>query len=289
MNAPIGTDGWDGTAHPGDRFLLSASSAASKTLASPGLTFWKLKGSAAWTVDNLETLPTFLDALGRDEMVKMLAGAWAHTPEGMLPAYEVGNIVHDHLDARLSGTPVPTIPDANAAQVMPFIEQVEMFLAAYMPEAIATEQCVFSPEDGVAGRFDAKVRFPHIPSLPGVTLLDLKTAAEPKKVYADSHGLQLTAYRFATHQATFNPRIIQNRDARSYLASDAELAACVAPEPVDHTCILQVTPTSHRLVPIITNDTTRAYLRSVVNAFRWAHGVAGGLVGADIAPAVVPA
>lgn len=289
MSGPIGTSEWDGTVQAGDRLLISASTAASKTLAAEALERWRQKRSAAWILDNLESLPTFAAALGRDDMIKLLADSWKNTPDGVLPQYAVGNHSHQYLEDRINGTQTLHVEPQHLDQCRPFFHQIEDFLARFRMEAVAAEQVVFSPEDGVAGRFDFKFRIDH-PSLPGVSLVDMKTAEEPKRIYGDSHGLQLTAYRYATHQATFDARVITGRNGvRHYLASDAELAACTAPVPVDHTLILQVTPVSNRLVPIRTGDTSRAYLRSVVNANRWKSGVGDSLVEPDIDPVGVPA
>lgn len=279
----IGAVGWNGEPQPGDRHLLSASS-VSDALASGGLERWKRRRSAAWALDNAATLHGLTGALGRDGAVNTMAEAYnADTPGEMRPARR-GELCHDRLEAHARRQPLPVLPDEDWVRVWPWAVVVDAAAAVLGLELVDAEQVVYAPELGVAGRFDLKARLASRPDL-GVVLLDLKTS-EPdadgaiKKVYGDSFGLQLTAYGCATHQATFPPRVGKGRaGARFYYVNDDELAACVAPTPVDTFAILQVTPVGWRLVQIRCDDVSQAYLRSVVNAWRWLHLVSPTVVG----------
>lgn len=281
---PLGAAGWDGVPRPGDRHLLSASS-VSGALAAPGLERWKRKRVAAWAVDNVATLAQLVATLGREQAIDTVAGAvWAKDEGQTLSAADRGTLTHIRLEAHLGVGTYVEPPAEHAPQLAPYFAQLDDAVAKLLPQAVDVESVVYVPELGLAGRFDSKVRFAALPQL-GTVLLDCKTADAPKRIYGDSFGLQLCTYGCATHQAHgFEPRVGKGPGgARIYYVDDAELEACVAPAPVDSYAVLQVTPTNWRLVPLQITDTTRDYLRSVVNAWRWLHLASSQVVGAELA------
>lgn len=283
VSPPFGAAGWDGAPRPGDRHLLSASS-VSNALAAPGLERWKRKRVASWAVDNVDTLSQLVRTLGRDQAIDTVAGAvWAKDEGHTLTAAERGTYVHSRLEAHLGvGTYREPDPE-HAAQLAPFFVQLDHAVATLRPHAVDVERVVYCPDLGLAGRFDSKLRFELLPELE-VVLVDCKTAEEPKRLYGDSFGLQLCTYGCATHQATFEPRVGKGPGgARIYYVDEAELAACIAPAPVDAYAVLQITPASWRLVRMHITDQTRDYLRSVVNAWRWSHLASSQVVGDELA------
>lgn len=95
-------------------------------------------------------------------------------------AADTGTDLHDYLEQRAKGGPVPELLTARE-------RAVEQFLALYRPEFLFVESQVFSITDGWAGSCDAFVRI-----YGRVYVLDLKTS--PNAVTDHKARLQLAAY-----------------------------------------------------------------------------------------------
>jgi len=98
---------------------------------------------------------------------------------------------------------------------------------------------VFNTEVPAAGRFDGVVTFEAGAHAGDTFLIDLKTKGESKtargydqRLYGDSLALQLAGYRYASHYATFEPRVQGEKGAsrrkyggRVYLLNETEKEA----------------------------------------------------------------
>lgn len=275
-----GAVGWDGTVGPDDLRLLSASSVP-KSLASPALERWAL----TTTIERIaERLPQFTALAAQDVAA---AVAWAdrlrYAPDegAALNAAESGTLLHSLLEAWLTGmTPAADL----VAQVkvdpvlMAMATELWNFYNRFQPEPVAMERVVYDPEAGIAGRFDAIVRFAKAPQF-GTCLMDLKTTRTAryksgglKKVYGDSHALQLASYRYAPHVATFEPRILRTKRATSsrvYLLNGAERSACDPMWEVDSTVIVSCSPEKCALHEIDTGPAVRRRALEAVGLHRW--------------------
>jgi hypothetical protein len=293
----IGMDGWDGTTAPNDRRLISASSVP-KALASPALERWAINT----TIERLiEEMPTF-QALASDPAA---AVTWASQlrfkpKDGAeLSATESGTAFHHLLECWLEGKK----PDAETVASIerdPVLTAMATHLWGWFntakPVAVEIERVVYDPENGIAGRLDSIVAFPHTMPELGQCLVDLKTSREAryksgglKKVYGDANALQLAAYRYSPLMATFEPRIeITKRKTsnRIYLLNDAEMAACVPTPHIDSTYILSLNAEGVKLLPLDTGPAVHERVIQAVGLHRWINGEAAAVVGAPIAPAI---
>lgn len=293
----IGAGNWDGTLCPDDLRLLSASSVP-KALAAPNLERWAMTRTIE---EIIARLPQFAAIAAQDVEA---AVAWAdqlrYAPDlgAELNAADSGSLMHSLLEAWLNGV-APEARDVDQVQRDPVLVTLATNLWAwynrFQPEPVAMEQVVYWPEAGIAGRFDAIVTFRKAPEL-GNTLLDLKNtrsartkSGAKKQVYGDSHALQLSAYRYATHVATFEPRLLVTQRAtsnRTYLLNPREMDACAPMFRVDTTAIISNNPERCAFYPIDTGPAVRRRLLEAVGISRWVNDECKAVVGQPFTPPI---
>jgi hypothetical protein len=289
----IGAQGWNGAAAADDLWYLSASTIG-KALARPQLEAWAERETAARVVADLHIIGP-LAAQSPDAARAYVKSIRFTGSDGRLSAADRGTELHAYVEARLRGTALPTWEQAHAEQLAPYLPHIEAWLAAYMPEPIELEQVVFDPASRLAGRLDWKLRLRgRFTAWPGVAdpviLFDGKSTdkgfdrdGRPFKPFADSHPLQLAALAYATHAATFDPRIVPgNNGGRFYLANPAELGACTVPAHVDGAALLSMSPVHCTAFPVDISPGVHAYARCVADAWRWAHIASKQTIGEPI-------
>jgi hypothetical protein len=278
----VGADGWDGTVGADDLRLISASSVP-KALASPALERWAISR----TIEMLaERLPQFQALVAQDiDAAVKWADQLRYEPEAgaELNAADSGSLIHALLECWLRGTQVDP-RDAERVQRDPVLlamaTQCWGWFNNFQPEAVDLERVVYDPAAGIAGRFDAIVRFRKAPHL-GTCLMDLKTTRTPryksgalKRVYGDSHALQLASYRYAPLMATFEPRLLRTERAsatRVYLLNTAEREACAPMHEIDSTVIVSNSPEKCSLHVIDTGPAVRRRVLEAVGLHQWIH------------------
>lgn len=292
-----GADGWDGTVCPDDLRLLSASSVP-KVLAAPNLERWAITR----TVEEIAArLPQFQALIAQDMDA---AVAWAdqlrYQPEAdaELNAADSGTLMHSLLEAWLKGEAVGDRERDTVNRdpvLIALATNLWNWYQRLQPEAIAMEQVVYDPAAGIAGRFDAIVRFRKLPEQ-GVCLIDLKNKRSARtkggakhRVYGDEHALQLTSYRWAPLVATFEPRLLVTQRAtstRTYLLNDAERQACAPMWDVDNAFIVLNTPESCAAYPVDTGPAVRRRVLEAVGLHHWVHAESGAVVGQPVIPPI---
>lgn len=303
----IGAQGWNGAPAPDDIWHLSASTLG-RALAKPKLESWAERETANRVVDDIEVIAGIArrspDAARAYVKSIRYSGA-----DDLLSAADRGTALHAYIEARLTGTSadLPTILHHLAAtksdftlksvpvaveQLTPFLSGIEAWLSEYYPEPVEVEQAVYDPTHRLAGQLDFKVRLRgRFDAWPGavdpVVLLDGKTSEKtydsqgrPFKPYGDSHALQLVALAYATHAATWQPRLMPGQNGgRFYLANPEELATAVAPAHVDGAALLSITPAYCKAFPVDISPSVHAYALCVADAWRWAHIASKSVVG----------
>lgn len=270
----IGADHWDGQRRPDDMKLLSASS-VTQSMAKPALERWMIDETAARVAENVHELAD----MGDPERIEQWVRNCRYLPEpgASMNASETGTALHAVLEHWAEGKALPPALKAcllRDAEMMAMANQLWGWLQRHRPEVVASEIVVYDPERGTAGRLDNIWRLEGL----GNCLVDLKTtrkartkAGNPKRPYADSHGIQLVTYAQAPYEATFPPRITGG-DAdgpRWYLLNPAELAACVPARTPDTAAILHLSPEDCRLFQVRLTDEAVATAAALMVVTGW--------------------
>jgi hypothetical protein len=154
----------------------------------PALLPWGIKMVAEAAVEMADTLPAMV-AADREGAIRFLKGSpYAKRDK----AADLGTLVHEAAEAHALGRPMPPV----TADVRPYLDSFERFLADFTPEIIATEASVYNRSEHYAGTLDmiARLMLPQSECLvPKTYILDAKSG---KDVYPEV-GLQLAAYRNA--------------------------------------------------------------------------------------------
>ena len=187
-HAPIrDDDGWyhlpqpDGT----ELLLMSVTTLIEHGIPKPGLVHWAAIEVARCAIDAIPKLSRLRGEAARTDAYEWLRRAAERKRDD---AAQFGGAIHDHVEARILGTPTPR-PTAEQA---PFIRAFDRFLDDHQPVFHATEMTVANPADRWAGRLDAVGQLPRYG--PDLLTIDWKTG---RKVY-DETALQLSGYRRAT-------------------------------------------------------------------------------------------
>lgn len=295
-----GAVGWDGTVGPDDLRLLSASSVP-KVLAAPNLERWAITTTVERIAENLDRFAAMVavDITAAVQWADQLR--YAPEPGAELNAADSGTLMHTLLECWLKGE---AVSDRDRATVErdPVLTALATNLWAwyqrFKPTAVAMEQVVYNPASGLAGRFDAIVRFgnSHAAERFGTCLIDLKNKRQARtaggakhKVYGDGHAMQLQSYRGAPLVATFEPRIQRTGRATSnrvYLLNTAEREACAPMWDVDSTAIVLNTPEVCALYPIETGAGVQRRVDEAVGLSRWLHEESRDVVGPPFIPPI---
>jgi hypothetical protein len=289
-------------AEPGDRTLYSVTTIIS-VLDKPALIPWAVNETAERTVANLATVQQRLDE-GVDEAVAYVAGLRWKT-DGRLRDTELGTLAHQFFDQwAITGQRPEVVPELHPqhAQTGAVLHADDLFalrsmldqfdrhwLQAFCPSYEATEVVVYHPDYEYAGQADGFV------TVDGKRLiLDYKTSrktwtrAGKKRGPYPEVGLQLAAYRHATHAAVWRARRYTNRSRRYYLLNDAEREMALPVPEVDDGLALYVTPHSCDAYPVRCDREMHEAFLFCQEMARWQFNVANHVVGNPLVPLHVP-
>lgn len=219
-------------------------------LAKPALINWAAKTVAGYAVDNWDTLGD----LSVSARLKTLEGAHYADRDA---AAKRGTEVHKLADALAQGDEV-AVPDELAGHVDAYVR----FLDDFDPQVVLTETPVVAiTKWPYAGTLDMIADFPGL----GQRLLcDIKTARSG--VFADN-GLQLCAYRYATH----------------YLGPDGDLHDML---PVDGCAVIHVRADGFSLVPVQAGPDEHRFFLYCRELWRWHNEASKTVVGEELTPPV---
>ncbi len=150
----------------------------SNGLPKPALINWAANTTAAYAVDNWETL----QECTHSERLKILQKARYEDRDA---AAKRGTEIHALAETLMNGHPV-IVPD----ELRGHVEAYARFLDEWQPAPIITEQTVINYEIGYAGTLDMVYQLPD----GGIVLADIKTSRSG--IFGET-SLQLAAYRYA--------------------------------------------------------------------------------------------
>jgi len=275
MTATLGLPAVDlATPATGDRQLWSVTTILG-ALDKPALLYWAseqtgiaaVQSEATWRglLEDDDPACKHIDA--SCPAVKWLRDARFRRPKGMRSATALGTAVHEACEAyALTGTR----PEVDE-EVTPFLDRFDEWLQRFQPSYQATEVTVYHPGLGYAGTCDAFL------TIDGVRFIaDYKSSrkhldgqGKPTTPYPEQVGLQLAAYRNATHAAVWRPRRMEKFRRRYYLLGpDEQVLAQPVPE-VDTGLVIHITPKGCEAYPIVCDaDVFEAFL-AAQDAARW--------------------
>ena len=199
--------------------------------------------------------------------IKWLRDARFRRPRGMKSAAELGTDVHAACEAyALTGTRPEVDED-----VAPFLDRFDEWLQRFQPSYQATEVTVYHPTLGYAGTCDAFLTIDGVRFIADYksTRKHLDTKGHPTTPYPEQVGLQLAAYRNATHAAVWRPRRMERFRRRYYLLSPDEQALAQPVPEVDTGLVIHITPQGCEAYPIVCDaDVFEAFL-AAQDAARW--------------------
>lgn len=163
---------------------------------------------------------------------------------------DIGTAIHQRIEARILGTPMPEPPE----ELAPRLAHFEAFERAFRPEWLLSEATVWNRTEAYAGTLDWIARIGR-----HVVLGDTKSG---KDVYPEV-AIQLAAYQ----------------RAEFVLMPDGTEEPMPATEGA---CVLHLTDDGYRLVPVhVTEDTYRTFLHCR-EMFRWADEFSKRSLGLDL-------
>lgn len=194
----------------------------------PGLVHWAAIEVAKCALESIPKLARLRGETAREEAYQWLRRAAERKRDA---AADLGNQLHDHVERRILGAPVPKPTDEQR----PFIEAFDRFLDDHQPVFEATEMVVCNPDDQWAGKLDTIMQLPSYG--PALLTGDWKTG---KSTY-DENALQLSAYR--------RPSVAWLRDGTE-----------IVPPPTEGGVVVHIRPDKHadrggyRLYQVDTSD-----------------------------------
>lgn len=235
--------------------LMSVTTILSNGIPKPALVNWAAREVAASALDNLPRLVK----VSRDPRKRAEAQRWLQNAANQKrdTAASLGSEVHDHIEARILGQPIPE-PSAECA---PFLEQLAAFEADHHPKWEASELVVANPDDGWAGKLDWMAYIPAVGPL--LAMGDSKTG---KGVYPEA-GLQMAAYRRA--------KFLFLKDGTKMTMPETHYAV-----------VLHLRPDGYRLLPVRADDEAYSVFLRAKEIAAWTKGGSDGAVGDPIMPPV---
>jgi len=146
--------------NPESRETVPSVTSITDALPKPFLQFWGQKIVAQCAIDNIEILPTLLEANGRQGLEDFLKKA---PQRNTADAAQMGSTAHKMFDelSTKGETENPFDQDEEAEKfgiADQYIDQFINFLDVVDPEFLYTEETVWSETQGYAGSFDAIVK-----------------------------------------------------------------------------------------------------------------------------------
>lgn len=282
-------------ADPGDLILWSVTTVLS-ILDRPALIPWAVNLTADRVVTKFDVIRRRLEEEGPESASEYVRGLRWQT-DGLVKAADLGTIAHHLFDTyALTGTRPPvtvdlhpergkTLDPRDVRDLTLMLDQFDAFLQQFQPEYDATEVVVYTPEYGIAGQTDALMR------IQGERLIvDYKTsrdswtkADKPKGPYPEV-GLQLAAYRHATHAAVWRARRYESMRRRYYLLSQAERDAAVAVPEVDGGVAIFVAPERFGVYPVQCGPDMYESFLYCLEVARWSFNESSRVVGNPMIP-----
>lgn len=300
----------DTKAEAGDEVFYSVTTILG-VLDKPALINWAVSETATRCVAQLDKVRRRLDEEGSEEAIALIEKLRWETG-GLLRDSELGTIAHQLFDQWATSGRRPDVEpelhpqhaingavlaEADRITLQRMLDQFDKgFLQAFQPVYDACEVVVYNPAFRYAGQCDGFVR------IKGMRLImDYKTSrkswtrdGKERGPYPEV-GLQLAAYRWATHAAVWRARRYSAYSRRYYLLSANERELAVPVPEVDNGIAVYVTPDICRVHPVQcgrSNDWTEPGMFEsfiyVREAARWLFDVAPEVVGPAMEP-VAPA
>jgi hypothetical protein len=287
MTAMLGQPALDVDKANDDDMTLWSVTTVIGALDKPALLYWAAEQAAIAAIDSQATWQAMLNDAGRAETVKYLRDARFRRPKLTLGADQLGTVVHavcetyaltrqkpgrDYIAEQVRTHAAPSVDmDTEIAVVATMLDQFDRWLQRFTPSYQATEVTVYHPGWGYAGTLDAAL------TIDGVRFItDYKTRRDaldsrgkPQTPYPEQTGLQLAAYRFATHAAVFRPRRFEKYRRRYYCLNPDEQAMAQPVPEVDTGLIILITPESCEAFPIRCDEEVHLAFGYTLEAFRW--------------------
>lgn len=268
----------------------------------PALIPWAVGVTAERTVENVSTLLARLEHEGAEAAVEYIKKLRWQTG-GRLADTELGTVAHGLFDEyALSGVRPDVVPelhpdfaakrtllhDDDMIALGLMLNQFDRWLQEFQPEYHATEVVVYHPEQGFAGQADGFLGLDHVP-----LIVDYKTSRKTydgrgniRPPYPEV-GLQLAAYRYATHAAVWRARRYSNRSRRYYLLSPDERAAALPVPEVEGGIAIKITPDHLGVYPVKCGPEQFERFKFCQELARWSFNDAAHMVGNPM-PALHP-
>lgn len=248
-------------------------------LGKEGLIYWAAEETAKAAVASAEVWQAIERSEGRDEAVKWLTGARFRSGKGRRTAAQLGDAVHAACEQyALTGRR----PEVDA-EVAPFLDRFDEWLADFQPVYLGAEVTVFSPTYGYAGTCDGFLAIDGTP-----LIIDYKTSrksfdkqGKPTRPYPEA-ALQLSGYRWAELAAVWRPRRYELFRRRYYLLSDAEKAAAVPVPAVDGGLVIHITPDHCQAYPVRCDEAVFERFLFVQEVARWVFEMAPQAIGSPL-------
>jgi hypothetical protein len=272
----LGQPAIEGAEEQADDMALWSVTTIIGALDKPALLYWTGEQSALAAIHNEATWRGMLadddpscrhtDAT-QCQAVKWLRDARFRRPKGMRSATELGELVHAACEEyALTGRR----PDVDA-EIRPFLDRFDEWLARFGPSYQAVETAVYHPELGYAGTADGFL------TIAGVRyIFDYKTSrksidsqGKPTTPYPEQVGLQLAAYRWAKYAAIWRPRRVEKFRRRYYLLGPGERAMAVPVPEVDTGLVIHITPEACEAFPIVCDEQVFDAYLAVQDSARW--------------------
>ena len=254
----------------------------------PALLYWAAEEAAKLAVSSMKSLPIRVEEEGEAAVIKWLRDARRRPPKDRLSSADLGTVFHDtaqeyaltgrrpdrgEIEAliRSKGGPDFTGIAAEADTIDGFLDRFDGWLQRFTPAYQATEVAVYHPDYGYAGTADGFLTIDGFRAI-----IDYKTSRQahnsrgkPRTPYPEQVGLQLAAYRYATHAAVWRPRRTEKFRRRYYLLSPFEQEMAQPVPEVDGGLVIHVTPEACEAFPVRCDEEVHRAFLHTLETYRW--------------------
>jgi PD-(D/E)XK nuclease superfamily len=303
--APLGTQD---SKEEDDDVLFWSVTTVLDVLNKPAFIPWAVGVTAEKTVTNLDIVYQRLRTEGVESAVDYIKGLrWA--TGGLLSDADLGTVAHALFnDYAVTGTRPDVEPELHPRHVdkgavladedifalRAMLVQFDRFLNQFQPQYEACEVCVYHAGDEQGRSFGFAGQADGFASIGGVPLIfDYKTSRKSYDARGkETHpwpevGLQLAAYRHATHAAVWRARRFETgRSRRYYLLNPSEKAAALPVPPVDGGVAIHITPDRFGVYPARCGEREFEAFLYCLEVARWQFNEASNVVGNPMIPPV---